>query len=610
MSRRAQVTLLVAVVCVVLPPLLNRAVPYVLSDLTALILGFGVCYAAAAISLNLLMGYAGQISLGHAALLGVGAFTSGLLTSRGPQLPMLAGLAAAAVTGGLVALVVGLPALRLRGLYLAIVTIGFGLAMEQSVFKWRPITRGSAGVELPRPKAGLFVFRENADYLSLALLVLIAIWALDVNVVRTKLGRAFQAIRADEAVAQSFGVDVTRYKLLAFVISGALAGVTGSLYGHMLGFVNSDTFTYQLSLALVVIVVVGGLGRRTGVVVAAFFFAALPRLLKPLQGWDQLVGAVLLIDLMARHPGGLASAIREVRERRAAKRVRGGLQGDEDDEVALPRMPRPAGLPSRGAASETANILEVRDVTVHFGGLVALNDVSLDVPRGTVTGLIGPNGAGKTTLFNAISGFVKPDAGIVRFAGREVQRLAPHRRAGLGMGRTFQLIGLAKDLSVTESFLLAQHVVAGYGVLPALAHIRSVARVEAELRDRASEAIEALGFKRYASTPVRSLSHGQQRIVELGCALVTAPDLLLLDEPSAGMSPGAAENLAERIRDIRDDLGRTVLLIEHNVPLVLDVCDVVSVLSFGTVLAHGAPADVAREPSVVSAYLGEPVAVS
>jgi branched-chain amino acid transport system ATP-binding protein len=218
--------------------------------------------------------------------------------------------------------------------------------------------------------------------------------------------------------------------------------------------------------------------------------------------------------------------------------------------------------------------------------------------------LIGPNGAGKSTLFNAISGLVRTQSGRIAFLGDDVTDLRPDERARLGVARSFQNIGLAKQQSVLENLLLAQHQVAGYGFGAALGYTGRAARVETELRERAEQAVEALGFERFLHTPVRNLSHGQQRIVEIGCMLVTAPELVMLDEPSAGMSPGAAENLAVRLADLRDELGRTVLLIEHNVPMVLDLCDEVYVLDHGEMLAHGLPAEIAVHPDVVGAYLG------
>ncbi|HVL82474.1 MAG TPA: branched-chain amino acid ABC transporter ATP-binding protein/permease, partial [Actinomycetota bacterium] len=437
---------------------------------------------------------------------------------------------------------------------------------------------------------------------------------LDVNVTRTKLGRAFHAIRENESVAQSFAVDVTRYKLLAFVISGALAGAAGSMYGTLITFVESATFRYDVSLTLVVMVVVGGLASRPGVTIAAVAFALLPRLwanLEFLRNWEQLIGAFLLMDLMSRHPGGIAGAIRHARERKGAKAAQEAVDVEEGDAPMpkLPALPRPEGLPERPREESGAPLLSVREVSVRFGGLQALDEASLDVHRGQIVGLIGPNGAGKTTLFNVVSGLIRPENGSVWFEGREVTSLPPHERSRLGMGRTFQQIGLAGSLSVMENMLLAQHSVATYDPASALAFLPAVSRKEVELRDRARQAVEALGFERFADTPVRYLSHGQQRLVELACSLITAPELLLLDEPSAGMAPAAAENLAQRLKDLRDELGRTVLLIEHHIPLVLDVCDHIYVLNFGQVLASGSTEEIAAKPDVIAAYFGEQVGV-
>ncbi|MGH2813193.1 MAG: ABC transporter permease subunit [Actinomycetota bacterium] len=606
-QRRINFALLVLAL-MVFPPLLARNAPRLFDDLVWLILGRALVIAIAAISLNLLMGYAGQISLGHAALLGIGAFSGALVTTRGPELPVPVGLLAAGLVAGVFAFVLGLPALRLRGLYLAVVTIAFGLMVEKSLLRWRPITRGSAGLEVTRPLFGDIKMRLNGDYFVVLLVVFLLVLLLDRNVVRTKLGRAFHAIREDEPLAQSFGIDVPRYKLTAFVLSGVIGGIGGAAFGYLIGFVSSESFTFTLSLSIVVIVVVGGLGSRVGVVTAALAFMLFGQLfeidaLEFMKGTDQLIGAALLMLTLALNPNGIAGAMREARERQEEKRARAGVE-EEPPIPKLPSLPRPAGLPERPELSQGAPVLETSGVSVRFGGLHALEDVALAVPQGRIVGLIGPNGAGKTTFFNAVSGFVN-HTGTVRFMGQEIQDLPPHERAHLGIGRTFQLIGLAKNLPMLENFLIAQHGVAAYGLAASLAYSRGAARIESELRQRSLEAIRALGFERFSELPVRSLSHGQQRLVELGCALVTAPELLLLDEPSAGMAPVAVENLAVRLRELRDELGRTVLLIEHNIPLVLGVCDYIYVLNFGQVLAHGTTDEIASHPEVVAAYFGE-----
>ena len=599
-----------------------RVLPDRITGIESQVVAYGVCLAAAALALNLVMGYAGQISLGHFALVGVGGFTCGVMTSATRMaLPYLLSVPAAALVGAAVGVLVGLPALRLRGLYLAVATIGFSYAMEKSVFRARDLTGGSSGIEIPRPIADTFHFLKAMDYLAIILVLFALLWLVDVNVTKSRVGRAFRAVKASEPVAASFGIDVGRHKLFAFGLSGAFAGVAGAMYGPLIGTVNAGSFAYRESLLLVVIVVIGGLGSRVGVVAAALVYAVLPRILigifgTGIRGWDLVLGALGLMIAVRNHPGGVAEILQDRRERRTAAEAEAASLADDTGDASsdgaapsLPEMPRPATV-VRDRPVTTGPMLSVTDVTVRFGELVAVKGASFDVAAGEITGLIGPNGAGKTTLFNAIAGLVPPESGRITFFGRDITNDPPHSRAAAGIGRTFQGIGLAKDLTVTENLLLAQHSLAAYSSAEALTGFGRARQIESELRERAREAIVALGFERKADVPVRLLSHGQQRIVELGCVLLTAPDLVLLDEPSAGMSPGAAENLAVRLRDIRDQLGRTVLLIEHNLPLVLDVCDSLTVLSAGEVIASGAVDDVAQQGEVITAYLGEAPAVS
>jgi ABC-type branched-subunit amino acid transport system ATPase component/ABC-type branched-subunit amino acid transport system permease subunit len=611
--RRSNILLALAAV-IALPILTERAMPLLLTPGYSLILEQATGIAIGALSLSLLTGYAGQVSLGQAALLGTGAFADGLVTSRA-GLPMWVGIPAAAATSAVIALIVGFPALRLRGLYLAVVTIVFGFAMSNSILRLNFLTGGSAGVEMPRRIWGSSMLVDQADMLAVALAILVAAWVIDTNITRSALGRAFRAIRENETVAQSFGVDVARYKLLAFMLSGALAGVGGAVYGHGVYLVNSETFPFDLSLVLVIMVVVGGLGSRAGAVTAAFAFALFPKLvggvhIPYLGGTEFMVGAALLMYTVARHPGGFAEVMREARERRvarAAAKLR-APSDDADDTPVLPRLPHTVALRQRAAYDANAPVLEVKSVTVRFGGLVAVDSASLTVRRGQVVGLIGPNGAGKTTLFNSISGVLRPSGGRVHLLGQDVSDLPSHQRSRLGLARTFQHIGLAKNQTVLDNLLLAQHQLAGYDPGRALLRTPRVERAERVMEARAREAIAALGFEGREDTPLRLLSHGQQRIVEVGSVLLTDPELLMLDEPSAGMAPAMVENLAVRLRELRDELGKTVLLIEHNLPLVLDVCDYIYVLNFGQVLAHGTPDEILAHPEVIGAYLGEAAA--
>ena len=593
------------VLAAVLPATLGAAV---LSDKNALLGSAACAFAIAAISLNILMGYAGQISLGQFFFVGVGAFTTGIVTSVDQlRLPWLAGLLAAAVVGGVLAFLVGLPALRLRGLYLAVVTVSVAYVGWQSLFRVEAIGGGSAGKLTPRPYVGDMAIASDAGFLSIAAVLLVLVWQLDVNLTRSRLGRAFQAVKADEQVAASFGVDVARYKLLAFTISGAIAGVAGAIFGTAYGTVTASTFDYARSLLLVVIVVIGGLGSRWGVVTAAVFATLLPDLLvaifgSGIRGLDLMINAALLMYTLAQHPGGFAGAVEQAAQKRA--RRRGGEPPLPPTRPNLPALTRPAGMPPAPKVRPGMAVLQATGVSVRFGGLQAVDDASLRVDRGTIVALMGPNGAGKTTMFNAMTGALAPDAGRVELLGVDVSALPTHARTALGMRRTFQLIGLAKSQSVYENLLIAQHLAAPYGVLSALTMVGPARWYERDVRARADEVLDGLGFGRYRDTQVGRLSHGQQRIVEIGCALVTSPELVMLDEPSAGMSPAAAEDLAATLLDVRDRLGRTVLLIEHNVPLVLSVADELYVMDAGRVIADGEPTEVVGRPEVVTAYLG------
>ncbi|HEX9767435.1 MAG TPA: ATP-binding cassette domain-containing protein, partial [Nitriliruptorales bacterium] len=546
--RLASVTALLVLV----PVLVTRL--DVVGEAWWLAIGFAATYAAMALSLNLLMGYAGQISLGHGGLLAAGAYTAGLLASRA-SLPFAVALIGAGLCAGLVAFVVGLPALRLRGLYLAITTIGFVVAMEQSILQMPAISGGSAGIALPRPSIGSIGFAANGDWVAVLFVFLVVLWVLDQNVLASRFGRAFHGIREDEEVAASFGVDVRSFKLLAFVLSGVAAGIAGALHGHLVGFVGNETFGLQFSLSLLAWVIIGGLGSRAGVVTAAALFGFFPEILDRvfkiefLSNFQFVIGAALLVATVVLNPNGFAGALRHRREELEMDKAKGRLgEADEDEVPALPEFPRTAGAIEAFAPGDV--VLEVSGVTVQFGGLVAVSGASLRVPAGQIVGLIGPNGAGKTTLFNAIGGYVRPRGGQVQLLGRDISELPSHDRALLGLGRTFQRGGLANNLSMIENLGLAQHVQSDYSILEALARTPNVRRQERLVDEHSRQVVQALGLEPLAELPVKHLSGGQRRIVEMACALVTSPPLLMLDEPSAGMAPAAVESLADALRDL------------------------------------------------------------
>jgi ABC-type branched-subunit amino acid transport system ATPase component len=402
-------------------------------------------------------------------------------------------------------------------------------------------------------------------------------------------------------VAASFGVPVAREKLRAFGMCGAMAGLAGCLYAYQVQVVVRSSYALQVSLMYLIIIVVGGLGSRAGVVIAATLFTLLPYWFSFLKGWDIIIAPALLIYTVVVNPGGLPDHIRRVRERNELKHR---TQTGEDIAGLRPKVVERStnGQRPRAIGGE---LLAVRGVSVSFGGLAALTDVDIDVPEGGAVGLIGPNGAGKSTLFNVVSGFQRAAAGRLVFDGHDVTSSPPHNRAELGISRTFQQVGLVRGATLVDNLLLAQHVRLGYGAIAGLTATGPTLRREADGKDEAMSLLDEIGLADFADLRVEVLSTGQQRLVELACAVASRPRLVLLDEPSAGMSPAAAEHLAEQLAALRTNYATALLLIEHHIPLVAAVCDTTYVLDAGRVIAHGPVRSVVRQPDVVTAYMGE-----
>jgi ABC-type branched-subunit amino acid transport system ATPase component/ABC-type branched-subunit amino acid transport system permease subunit len=575
-----------------------------LSPAQAAILTYGVVAGILAISLNLLMGYAGQISLAQASFLGLGSFVTGFVVTHiggHVTLGLPLSLAASIVLGAAVAVVVGLPAIRLRGVYLAIATFAFADAFDNYIFNIQKLTGLGSGITVARPRLGPLHLKTDPTMLTFALVCLAIAWLVDTRLVAIRHGRALLAIRENEQVAASFGVPVAREKLRAFLMCGALAGLAGCLYAYQVQVVVKSSYALQVSLMYLIIIVVGGLGSRAGVVLAAVLFTLLPYWFSFLKGWDIIIAPLLLIYTVVVNPGGLPDHLRRVRERSELKHRR---QTGEDVAGLRPNIAVRSGGRTT-LKSVGGDLLAVRDVSVRFGGLTALSDVSIDVPEGGAVGLIGPNGAGKSTLFNVVSGFQKPGSGSVQWGGRDITTLAAHERAALGISRTFQHVGLVRRATLLDNLLLAQHVRLGYGAVAGLTATGATLRRESEGREEAMALLDEIGLADFADLRVEVLSTGQQRLVELACAVASRPRLVLLDEPSAGMSPAAAEHLAEQVVRLRANYATALLLIEHHIPLVSAVCEKTYVLDAGRVIAQGPVKSAIRDPGVVTAYMGE-----
>jgi len=626
-------------------------------------------YAIVAISLVLLVGWVGQISIAQAALVGVGAYTTALIVQH-LSVPFPANLPLAAACSGAAAAVLGAVALRVRGLYLAVATLIFGYMADEFLFHQTWFSGYGGEAVISQPLIGHqgafpsfdFTDRRTFYYVAWAC-ALIALYAV-ANLRSGKTGRAFFAVRGSEVAAASLGINVTRYKLLAFVISGVLTGVAGNLIMVGQQAASSDQFDLSVSIFYLSIAVVGGLTSLGGALVASLIFASLNEAflrVHALNGYLDVTSAVLLAVVLLAYPGGLGAvpAMLRTRQRQAAhlldrfqrglrlRRVLRRISAGREVELAgmrtadapsshlgePPPMQESASAPERSTATgpdeETGvlsiasfrrnrvvldpdrttrpPLIEAEGITVRFGGLVANDDVSFTVCEGEIVGLIGPNGAGKTTLFNAVAGLNQPSAGRVRLMGRDVTDWPVHERARLGIARTFQAIQLFPQLTVFENLMVATHLQNSTGVLAHIVASERSIRADLAARERVREVLEMLDLQALAVRPVRGLPFGNLRMVEVARAIVTGARAIMLDEPASGLDNAETERLADLLMYVRGALGITLLVIEHDVPFVTSVSDYMYVIDRGRLLAEGPPLEVQRNEAVIAAYLGQAV---
>jgi ABC-type branched-subunit amino acid transport system ATPase component/ABC-type branched-subunit amino acid transport system permease subunit len=654
-------------------------------------------YTLIAFSLVILTGWVGQISLGQGSFVGVGAFTTGLL-ARSLDIPFPLNLPLVALVGAAVASLLGVVALRVRGLYLAVATLIFAWMADAYLFgaSWFVGSGGSSSISNKpigsRESVTFFDFTNKRVFYLVIVAAVAAAWYGAINLRDSKTGRAFFAIRGSEMAAVSLGIDITRYKLLAFALSGGLAGIAGNILMTDVRTVTPLGFQFTQSLFYLSIAVVGGLTSLGGALAASILFSGLTEAfyrLSFLTGWSDVVTVGLLLVVLLYYPGGLGALGLSLSKRtRSARRlvtsqatgVVAGLWArirrreptlDTADPAAievevveqepstlarsrrrfalpsLPRRTRRAAItrhsinltqlvreapltteeievhvapPQEERDWRTADvrdfalppdrldrrpILEADGVIVRFGGLTAVNNVSLAVREHEIVGLIGPNGAGKTTTFNAIAGLNEPTAGRVTMFGQDATAMPVHVRAQMGVGRTFQLIQLFPQLTVFDNLLVATHVQNDTGVFSHITLTGRAIMAEAEARHRVHLVIGLLGLEEVADREVAGLPFGILRQVEIARALVTESPLLMLDEPASGLDNAETDELAQLLYFLRAELGVTILLIEHDVRMVTSVCDYIYVINRGELLAEGTAADIQRNPDVVAAYLGQ-----
>lgn len=546
------------------------------------------------VGLNLLVGLSGQLSLGHVGFYAIGAYLSAILGVTLGLNFFVSILIASCVTAGFGALV-ALLSLRSKGPYLAMVTIAFGELVSIISNRWISVTGGPAGYY---PKTPSFFGHTllSYEYLWFIGLLAVLITVGVTNIFSGRFGRTFTAFGNSEVASEVLGINVRSWKILAFSISAFLAGTGGSLFAHQNGFISSTTFEFNQSILFIIGVIVGGSGTKWGPIVGTGVIILLPQLFSKFVDYHLLIfGAILLLCLLLLPDG----VVGELKKLPFFKKRSSHHQGKEWLSQELLNENPVLSLPN-GVAGK---LLEIHKVSMQFGGLKAVDNIDIEVKGGTVHGIIGPNGSGKSTTVNLLSGVYMPTGGSIVWQGKDITKYSPHQIAKAGITRTFQNLQLFNDLTVIQNVMVGFHNHFKTGFFANLFLTSKVLSEEKEYSQKAYDLLRIVGLDHRSHEKASDLSYGEQRLVEIARGLALQPALLILDEPAAGASPVEIEKINDVIGWLKKS-GLSIILVEHHMEIVMNICDTITVLDFGRKLCEGNPEFVQNNPKVIEAYLG------